>query len=484
MPRRPDARQPALALVSASARGRSEPITDTARAAAARKVRLDPFYLEWRADRQQYCVAWYDPIARTRRRIGTGIGGGDSLDPPIEAREALAAHYTAYARPAAAQGPAEAGFSGLLTRYLDEHCSKLRAPDKPAYAARHIEAFLAEQRRAGALPPIVTVADINRKLVERYIRWRRAQGVVGETINRELATWSGCLGWAWRQELIVSRPFIPMVPEEECSGPRDLEWSPEQVAAILEACWIEPARHHVLLFAITSLSTHFRTDAILELDLDVQYKRGLLNSLPPGDRQTSKRRSVVPAAPTLAEWLEGRTGKLIQYRAPKAQRHWADPAVPEYFERPTWDIGKALSSSIVAAGLAHPSLKLIEPLLDADGNQLMQVFTKREAGTGRVPDPKPMWKPRGTPNTFRHCCQTYHQAMGTPEAQIDQASGHAGEGTGRRNYSHLRPEYLRQFITNVEAYWADMDSLTKVHRRSQVGPKVIDLATARANRTT
>jgi hypothetical protein len=476
MPRRPDDRQPSLTLV----RGQPAPVTDAARAAAARKVRLDPFYLEWRADRQQYCVAWYDPVARTRRRIGTGIGGGDGIDPPVAAREALAAHYTAYSRPAAPQGPAEAGFSGLLTRYLDEHCSRLRAPDKPAYAARHIEAFLAEQRRQGVLPPIVTVANINRQLIERYIRWRRAQGVVGETINRELATWSGCLGWAWRQELIVSRPFIPMVPEEECSGPRELEWSPEQVAAILEAAASVPERQHVLLFALTSLSTHGRTDAIIELDLDVQYRKGLLHFLPPGDRQTTKRRSVVPAAPTLAEWLEGRSGKLIQYRALKAERHWADPAVPEYFERPTWDIGKALSACIVAAGLAHPSLKLIEPLLDENGNQAMHIYTKRAAGTDRIPDPRPLWKARGTPNTFRHCCQTYHQAMGTPQAQIDLASGHAGQGTGRRNYSHLRPEYLGQFVANVEAYWSEMDQLTKAHRRSHVGPKVIDLAAARS----
>ncbi len=481
MPRRPDPRQPALALVPGT-RAPAGPITDAQRNDAARKVRLDPFWLEWRADRQQYVVAWYDAVARTRRRVGTGIGSGDGVDPPVAAREALAAHYTAHARPAAAQAPAEAGFSAILRRYLDEHCAHLGAPDKPAYAAQKIEAFLAEQRRSGALTGIVAVADINRGLIERYTRWRRAQGVVGETINRELATWSGCLTWAWRQELISSRPFIPMVPEEQCSGPRELEWSPEQVAAILEACRADPARHHVHLFALTSLSTHGRTDAILELDLDVQYRKGLLYFLPPGDRQTSKRRSVVPASPTLAEWLDGRSGKLIRYRTPIAQRRWADPAVPEFFERPTWDIGRALSAAIVAAGLAHPSLQLIEPLLGPDGRQMMRTFKKRSAETGKVPDPEPMWRPRGTPNTFRHCCQTYHQAMGTPQAQIDLASGHAGEGTGRRNYSHLRPEYLKTFLANVEAYWSEMDALTKAHRRTHCGPKIIDLGAARRER--
>jgi len=56
------------------------------------------------------------------------------------------------------------------------------------------------------------------------------------------------------------------------------------------------------------------------------------------------------------------------------------------------------------------------------------------------------------------------------------AAGHVSDGGGTgKNYTHLRPEYLKDFVAAVEAYWSEMDGLTRVHR-SQVGPKVYDLA--------
>ncbi len=456
-------------------------VSDEQRAAAARAIRLGPFYLDWRADRQRYCICWYDAGARTRRRKLTHVGAGPGADPPIAAQEALAAHFAAHARPAQAQEPAEASVSAILSSYLTEHCAGLRYADKDALAVAHFTEFLTAERRLGRLPDQVTVRDINGKLVDRFIEAMRARGNVGETINRKLATIRAALNWAMRSEIVTAAPYIKAVPEALCSGPRDLEWSPEQVAAILEAAWAMPERQHVHLFAITSLSTHARTDAILECDLTEQLKvigeRRLISWLVPGDRLTRKRRSTVPVAPSLWPWLDGRTGKLIMYRALLAEKRWADKNVPEYFERPTFDIGKALSAAIVAAGKAHPSLRLVRPVLDHDCNQALRRFTRRDPATGRVPDPEPLWEPAGgTPNTFRHTCHTYLQTMGVPQAQIDLAAGHiaAEKGSGR-NYTHLRPEYLREFVEAVESYWSTMDSLTRVHRRTQGGPKIIML---------
>jgi hypothetical protein len=39
----------------------------------------------------------------------------------------------------------------------------------------------------------------------------------------------------------------------------------------------------------------------------------------------------------------------------------------------------------------------------------------------------------------------------SPEAQIETAAGHAGEGTNKRNYRHLRPDYLAELIDAVES---------------------------------
>lgn len=457
--------------------------TDSQRGEAARRVRLGEFYLDWRADRQRYCIAWYDAGARSRRRKLTAVGPGQGPEVPIAAQQALAAHFAAHAAPAQAQKPAEAGVSAIFRRYLNDHCAGLRYADKDALAVQHFEEYLAEQRQAGALPAQITVGDINGRLIDGFIAAMQARGNVGETINRKLATIRAALNWARKNELVTAAPYIKGAPESLLSGARDLEWSPEQVAAILEAAWSDSARHHVHLFAITSLSTHARTDAILECDLAQQLRvmgdRQMINWLVPGERLTRKRRSTVPVAPSLWQWLDGRSGKLIQYQVPIAKKRWADPVVPEFLERPTWDIGNALARTVVAAGIAHPSLHLVRPRLDEAGNQVVRHFTRKDPATGRVPDPQPQWEPIArTPNTFRHTCHTYLQTIGVPQAQIDLAAGHVGaeKGSGR-NYTHLRPEYLRELIQAVEAYWANMDTLTRAHRRTQCGPKIIHLPT-------
>jgi hypothetical protein len=85
----------------------------------------------------------------------------------------------------------------------------------------------------------------------------------------------------------------------------------------------------------------------------------------------------------------------------------------------------------------------------------------------------------GNPNALRHTCHTYLQAMGVPQAQIDAMAGHSGEQGSGRNYTHLRPEYLKEAIQAVEEYWGAMDKLTRAHR-SQFGPKVFDIKSGKA----
>src|SRR3546814_2905351 len=55
----------------------------------AARVQLGPYWLEYRAERDDWSICWYDPEARTRRRRKTGVGGSGRLEPPEAAREAL-----------------------------------------------------------------------------------------------------------------------------------------------------------------------------------------------------------------------------------------------------------------------------------------------------------------------------------------------------------------------------------------------------------
>src|SRR3546814_15018376 len=41
----------------------------------AARVQLGPYWLEYRAERDDWSICWYDPEARTRRRRKTGVGG-------------------------------------------------------------------------------------------------------------------------------------------------------------------------------------------------------------------------------------------------------------------------------------------------------------------------------------------------------------------------------------------------------------------------
>jgi hypothetical protein len=72
-------------------------------------------------------------------------------------------------------------------------------------------------------------------------------------------------------------------------------------------------------------------------------------------------------------------------------------------------------------------------------------------------------------------------ARGVPEAQIEAAAGHIGEGTNKRNYRHLRPDYLAELIDAIEDYWSEMKRYTTVHLRSQCGPKSVSVSVGRGD---
>src|SRR3546814_11998080 len=114
----------------------------------------------------------------------------------------------------------------------------------------------------------------------------------------------------------------------------------EQVAALLEAAWGRPERRHVFLYTLIALSTCGRSEAILDLH-DHQTDRALISFLDPDRDQTSKRRSIVPIAPTLAPWLQGAAGKISDYDADIDPAQWAAPDATGNFEPDCEDENKA-----------------------------------------------------------------------------------------------------------------------------------------------
>jgi integrase len=433
------------------------------------RVQLGPYWLEWRAERKDWAIAWYYPSGRTRRRRSTGIGGGSPTDPPEEARQALARHYLEASKPAEPQQPAAADVAHLMAIWQRDHVTKKADTARYAISVQHLLRFFEREMKLGHVIGGVTVATINKDFVNRFIGWRKGEGVGGHTISRDLAALRGALNYAWREELITTAPFVREVDAKDKAKPRALTYTPEQVAALLEAAWRLPERRHVMLYTMIQLSTCGRSEAILDLHSH-QLEDGLIYFLDPDRDQTSKRRSIVPVAPTLAPWLEGAEGKVIRYRTEIAVANRV-PDGPVFFERDCYDLGKAFDACLIEAGLSRP-------VLDANKDPIMLAPRNKLGET----EPRPRLRGKGTPNTLRHTAISEMHRRGVDERQIDIAAGHAPIGTGKRNYMHLQPDYLAGLIAAVEDYWRVVSRFTTVHLRSQCGPTVVSMAATKAGR--
>lgn len=306
-----------------------------------------------------------------------------------------------------------------MGNWLAKEGSKRVRAEQYAHAVNHIQRFIDKQGR-------MSVQEISPVRMQGYVAMRLAEGVRGETIHSELAALSRSLKWAVENSIIPYAPFVGKVDKSLRSGPKEVEYNMEQVAALLEAARARIDRLHVHLFSMIMLSAHARVEAVMELDA-AQIRNRIIYFNAPGRMQTTKRRMIVPVAPSLAPWLPDH-GKVIQYRTERK-----DGSV---VTRPTHSIKTAFGKCLKDAGI-----------VDQSG------------------------KPWGSPNSLRHTIHTFLQTQGVPQGQIDAMAGHQEPGSGR-NYTHLRPEYLKEAMQAIEYYWREMDSLTTAHR-SQVGPKII-----------
>lgn len=463
-------------------RSRTDTAADGGQAAAGDRFQLGPFWLWYRADRDDWNICWLD--GRVTRRKASGVGDRrvdpPTGDPPAEAREALADHWTAQKTKAAessapvALPPGEVEVSFVTSLWLKLHVAHLEDPVRYSDSVAHLERYWAHLEASGELPNPLVVSSITPTIVDGFITLRKAEGAAPPTISRDLAALRGPINWGLANGHLTAVPKIKDVKGR--NRKKTLEWSPEQVAVILDAAIARIERHHVHLYAMIMLSTHARGEATLELDADEQISRGLIDFLRPGEDQTRKRRAIVPICPTLAPWLDGVKGKVIRYRVPASEKRQAAGA-PEFYERETKDIKNAFVGVLLAAHELRPDLGFARQAVDDDDNPLWLEPRRKLGETERRPDLRPI----GSPNTLRHTIHTWHKRQGVPDAQIDAAAGHSEEGTGA-SYTHLRPEYLREFIASTEAFWAAVGEFTDAHLRYQRDTKVAAIAPARFDR--
>ena len=154
----------------------------------------------------------------------------------------------------------------------------------------------------------------------------------------------------------------------------------------------------------------------------------------------------------------GMAGKAIEYRTVK----WVNDE-PQLICRPTASIKTAFEACLIEAGICDAVAKLIK----SKSGETTKVMVLRG---------------RGGPNTLRHTIATFLHVFGIPESQIDVAAGHAPIGTNKKNYRHLRPEYLTEFCLGIERFWSEVGKFTGVHLLPLCYPKLtVDEASRNRN---
>jgi integrase len=399
------------------------------RARDRKRHQVGRFWLYQRPDTKFWSICWLEPKSASNpggavtRRKAINVSGGTANRPPQEALDALAAHHIEAQTPQQAK-PAEALVEHLMAEWLKLHVSTLAAPRRYADSAVLWSEFFAQEQRAGRLAPAVTVSTISPHLVQRFIAWRRAAGVGGHGISRDLAALRGALNWARKNQLVETVPFIADVPAREKPRSRERVLSLQEVASIINVCAGVPEREHVLRYIIIALGTAGRPEAILELhDYNIDLKHGFIDPNHPGRIHDRKRRVIVPLSRYVRPWVQ-ETGKIIKYRAPIAPKNQIEGG-PTHFEKDTASIKTAWNKICSDLGILG-----------------------------------------ATPKTLRHTTLTWLAYQGVPKEQRSMIAGHVPSDTTSK-YEHLTPDYLADAMAAIDRYF---DALRQ-HLRGDLLPK-------------
>lgn len=167
--------------------------------------------------------------------------------------------------------------SDALEDYMQEHAQFLPSKATTEYYSVPIKAFFGE----------TMAEDVTANAVRKFTQQQRDKEYKDGTIRRQLTVLSAALHHARKEGRIPTAPHITM---PSGSPPKD-RWLTHAEAKRL----LDKANGHVRLFILLALHTGQRKGAILDLKWEcVDLKAKRIDFNPPGRKQTTKRRSVVP----------------------------------------------------------------------------------------------------------------------------------------------------------------------------------------------
>ena len=253
-------------------------------------------------------IRCYNRQTRSGYYISTACGDLE------EAKRALDRHH---AEQTIEVGPSDDNLyvAIVLRQYADEHGSKAISASSLCSNMRVFVGFL-QQDEIGV---DARLSDLYPRVFHRYLEWRMqphsyevhwqgkiysqsSNGVVGETVSKNLDDVRAALNHAVTMGRVKVAPRVPRLKLQYRSPPRDriLEW--EELGAIIGYASFDPP---LLRWILLMFGTGMRPEAALKLDATLQYRpeRNLLDLHPVGAPRTKKRNPVVPVIPELHPWL-------------------------------------------------------------------------------------------------------------------------------------------------------------------------------------
>lgn len=311
-----------------------------------------------------------------------------------------------------------------LILYYDEHGAQTKNPETIAGSLRHFIGFVMQDE----VGPRVTVAQVNKNLINRYIAWRmgpheyslpwrgkeyahKSQGVKGESVQRNIEDLRAALNHAANNQRIPYVPKIPSVPKEKRSPPRDTVMTISEMGAALAFLSMDKGTWR---WVVLMMTTAARPDACLAFDPALQWRKELqrLDMHPPAWDRTKKVNPVIPQIPELGPILDD----------------WKrDPHEPVESRRNAWR-------------LMRSTLGFSELIV---------------------------------PKTIRHTLATLLRSRGIAQEQISALLGHAYANRTTAVYAKYDPGYLRETASMLSTIWGEIraaaDHWLADHMRTKEG---------------
>lgn len=176
-----------------------------------------------------------------------------------------------------------------LSIHYQDHGHALRSQAAMASRQRILTEHL-----GGLTPKQLTKARLNQ--------YARDRSVKRGTLRTELSHLQAALNHCVKDGYLAAAPTLDL---PKPSPVKDRILSPEEAERLLEA-----SEGDLHAFILIGLETGARLQAILDLTWErVDLERGLIDFLPEGEVQTTKRRPTVPISKRLKDYLGNRQGK-------------------------------------------------------------------------------------------------------------------------------------------------------------------------------